>query len=259
MSIKESVEILNHGQLDAFVSKFDEFPGWPATKQTDYIVYYLTSEGGLQSIGSGHIVTAFENLHLKQYKRLRAYLSEQASSKRGKYVKTSDGYRLARANYNQIEREVKQEPVKVSVSVQLTDLIGKVSDSSEKEFLQEAISCYRVEAYRAFIIMTWIAAITHLQKYIFASQLNEFNVALAKNPDKKIKKIINYDDFSDLKEVKLIEIARAANIISNDVRKVLDEKLGTRNSAGHPSGVKISGHKATEFASDLISNLLLKY
>lgn len=38
----------------------------------------------------------------------------------------------------------------------------------------------------------------------------------------------------------------------------MDEKLGIRNSAGHPSGVRISGHKATEFIIDLVENVLLK-
>ena len=37
---------------------------------------------------------------------------------------------------------------------------------------------------------------------------------------------------------------------SNDVRKILDGKLGTRNSAAHPSGIVIGEHKAVEFGTD---------
>ena len=58
---------------------------------------------------------------------------------------------------------------------------------------------------------------------------------------------------------RLIELLRAAGLISNDVRKVLDEKLGIRNSAAHPSDLVFDGHKATEFSSDLIQNVLLKF
>jgi hypothetical protein len=89
--------------------------------------------------------------------------------------------------------------------------------------------------------------------------LSEFNTALAKNSDKKINKIVNYDDFGELKESKFIEVSKSAGIISNDVRKILDEKLGIRNSAAHPSGIAFSGHKTTEFILDLISNIVLKY
>jgi len=137
--------------------------------------------------------------------------------------------------------------------------VTKVKNTNEKVFLIEAINCYRVEAYRATIVLLWILAIDHLQSYIFGRKFNEFNSALAKNPDKKISKIINYDDFGELKESRFIELAKSAGIISNDIRKILDEKLGIRNSAAHPSGITFTGHKATEFALDLISNILLKF
>jgi hypothetical protein len=70
---------------------------------------------------------------------------------------------------------------------------------------------------------------------------------------------VDYDDFSELPESKFIELMRSANIISNDVRKILDEKLGTRNSVAHPSGIIFTGHKTTEFALDIINNILFKY
>jgi hypothetical protein len=107
--------------------------------------------------------------------------------------------------------------------------------------------------------MVWTLALDHLQKYIFGSKLAEFNEAISKDSDRKLKSIINYDDFSEIKEVKLIELMRCGKIISNDVKKILSEKLGTRNSAAHPSGITFSGSKATEFISDLINNIIIKY
>ena len=182
-----------------------------------------------------------------------------ASNKSGRYIKSKTGYRLERSILDDIKQEVKNEPKKVQVSQQLTDLVLKIKDSQEKAFLVEALNCYRVEAYRATIILVWILAIDHLQKYIFGQKLNDFNAALAKNPDKKVQKIVNYDDFSDLSEGRFVELTRSANIISNDVRKILDEKLGIRNSAAHPSGIVFTGHKTTEFGLDIINNILLKY
>jgi len=246
-------------QLNDFIAKFDDFVTWSMTQQVDYIAYCLTADND-EAVTASTIDAAMHSLRLKPYKRLRQYMSENASDAKGKYVKIkTGGYRLTKAKYDEVDRLVKQEPTKVAVSSQLTDLVDQVTDGSEKSFLAEAINCYRIEAYRGFIIMVWIVTMDHLQKYIFANFLTEFNTALAKSPDKKIKKIVNYDDFSDLAEYKLIELARSASVISNDVRKLLDEKLGTRNSAAHPSGIKISGHKATEFAIDVIDNVLLKY
>lgn len=243
-------------QLENFVERFDDFAKWDGKKQVDYFAYFLTAEGGNDSFTAKQIQDCFDSLSLKQYARVAVYLSENAGSKKGRYIKSKTGYRLERSVHDEIRQIVNNEPKKVQVSQQLND---KIKDSQEKAFLIEALNCYRVESYRATIILIWVLAIDHLQKYIFGQKLNDFNSALAKNPDKRVQKIVNYDDFSDLPETKFIELARASNIISNDVRKILDEKLGIRNSAAHPSGIIFSGHKTTEFALDIINNILLKY
>lgn len=246
-------------KLEDFVSKFDDFSKWDPRKQIDYLCYYLTTTKS-SSFTAKDIQDCFIKLSIKSYKRLPQYLSENATDSKGKYIKSdSGGYGLERRIFDEINNNVKNEPVKVQVSAQLEDFVAKVKNTNERSFLIEAINCYRVEAYRATIILLWILTIDHLQNYIFGSKLNEFNVALAKNPDKKISKIVNYDDFGELKESKFIELAKSAGIISNDIRKILDEKLGIRNSAAHPSGITFTGHKATEFALDIIGNVLLNF
>lgn len=246
-------------QLENFVERFDGFSKWDGKKQVDYFAYFLATETTSESFTAKQIQDCFDILSLKQYARVAVYLSENVGNKSGRYIKSKTGYRLERSVFDDIKQEVNNEPKKVQVSQHLTDLVSKIKDPQEEAFLAEALNCYRIEAYRATIILVWILAIGHLQKYIFGQKLNDFNSALAKNPDKKVQKIVNYDDFSDLSEVKLIELMRSANIISNDVRKILDEKLGIRNSAAHPSGIIFTGHKITEFGLDIINNILLKY
>lgn len=245
--------------LENFVERFDDFSKWDGKKQVDYFAYFLATETTSESFTAKQIQDCFDTLSLKQYARAAVYLSENSSNKSGRYIKSKTGYRLERSVFDDIKQQVNNEPKKVRVSQHLTDLVSKIKDSQEKSFLVEALNCYRVEAYRATIILVWILAIDHLQKYIFGQKLNDFNSALAKNPDKKIQKIVNYDDFADLSEVRFIELMRSANIISNDVKKILDEKLGIRNSAAHPSSIVFTGHKTTEFALDIINNVLLKY
>jgi len=250
---------MDRKKLENFIEKFDGFSKWGGKEQVDYFAYFLTAEENMDNFTAKQVQDCFDVLSLKQYARTASYLSENVGKKDGRYVKSNSGYRLERSVYDEIKQRVNNEPKKVQVSQQLTDLISKIKDSQEKSFLIEALNCYRVEAYRATIIMVWILAIDHFQKYIFGQKLNDFNTALAKNPDKKVQKIVNYDDFSDLSESKFIEVSRSANIITNDIRKILDEKLGIRNSAAHPSSIVFAGHKTTEFALDIINNILLKY
>ena len=73
-------------------------------------------------------------------------------------------------------------------------------------------------------------------------------------------KVINTkDDFGDLKESVFIEACRGANIITNDIRKILDTKLGIRNSFAHPSTIMLPKSKALEFIEDLVNNVISKY
>ena len=74
-----------------------------------------------------------------------------------------------------------------------------------------------------------------------------------------MKAITQRDDFTEMKESKFIEFCRSAHIISNDVRKILDQKLGTRNSCAHPSGVTVNKSKVIDFVEDLVDNVILKY
>ena len=240
---------------------FDDFSTWNPRKQIDYICYYFTAVAGKKSVTSADVKESLQKLDLKVYSRTPQYLSENASdSKKGRYIRYGNGgYRLERSIFDEISLAVKNEPAKIQVSAQLVDLIPKIKNSNENSFLIEALNCYKVGAYRAAILLIWILTIDHLQNFIFGNKIDDFNTALGLNPDKKMSKIVNLDDFGELKESKFIELTKSAGIISNDVRKILDEKLGIRNSAAHPSGITFTGHKATEFALDLINNILLKF
>lgn len=245
--------------LEKVVQRITDFATLPQYRQTDFLAYALSQASGFDHFDAKQLQECFSLLNLRPYTRLPAYLTDEVSKKTGKYIKHTTGYRLERGAMDDIRVIVESEPKRVQVSKDLFELVQKLTDSQEKSFAQEALNCFGVEAYRATVVMVWSLAIDHLQKYIFGKKLQEFNAAVSSHSDKKMTQVVDYDDFSNFRESRLIELMRSANIITNDVRKLLVEKLGTRNSAGHPSGITISGHKTTEFCLDLIENILLKY
>ncbi|MDH4656012.1 hypothetical protein E8E75_23985 [Pseudomonas sp. BN606] len=143
----------------------------------------------------------------------------------------------------------------------LRNLLPNVTDLHEQSFLQEAIDCYEIGARRAAIVMTWMLAVDHLCKYTFEKHLGDFNQVLSLNADKRVKitAVTKEDDFSEIPEGKFIELLRQAGIITNDVRKILEVKLGIRNTAAHPSAISVSEVKATDFIIDLVENVVIKY
>jgi hypothetical protein len=182
--------------------------------------------------------------------------------KRGDLLKNNSGYRLE----NKVREALNAEYATREITVQVTQLLFKLPDQipdlAERTYLNEALICYKHAAFRAAIVMTWNLAYHHLLDYIFRKHLVGFNtrwqVVYPGHHSKGAKAIAVMDDFADLKESEVIKICNSANIITKDVHRILDEKLGRRNSAAHPSSVVIGQLQAEAFIDDLIKNVVVK-
>lgn len=64
--------------------------------------------------------------------------------------------------------------------------------------------------------------------------------------------------YEHLKEAEVIAIAKDAGIIAEDIWKILEEKLGKRNSAAHASSVIIGQLQADALIDDLVKNVVVK-
>jgi len=251
-------------KLEAYLLKVPSYQELSASEMIDYFCYFLTVIEGSAAVQASDIDACFALTRLDKYSNISAYLSghsKKVKGKKSKYIKVKEGYQLERSRQLDIQKNLHDSPVKLETSHLLRSMLSKLSDKNEQLFLQEAIECYEIGAKRASIVLVWILAINHMYNFIFKNELTAFNSVLAANTDKRIKisVITKIDDFSEIPEGKFIEFMRSAKIISNDVKKILDTKLGIRNTSAHPSGVSISEVKTNDFIIDLIDNVVLKY
>jgi hypothetical protein len=108
--------------------------------------------------------------------------------------------------------------------------------------------------------MAWAGAMDHLYDFILKHKLADFNLALGKRADRHAKVVVaTKDDFGDIQEKVFIEVARSSGVITNDVRKILDEKLGIRNTCAHPSTVEVHRSKVVNFIEELVDNVISKH
>lgn len=178
-------------------------------------------------------------------------------------LKSTAGYRLEQKVRETLAAQYGTRDVTIQIAKLLSDLPGKIPDLAERTYLDEALICFKHAAFRATVVMTWNLAYHHLCDYVLKSKLAEFNarwpVIYPAHHKKSIKAIAKIDDFAEeLKESEMIEVCNSAGIITKDVHRILKEKLGRRNSAAHPSGVKIGQLQAEEFVDDLVKNVVLK-
>ncbi|MGH1487644.1 MAG: hypothetical protein ACRBCI_15625 [Cellvibrionaceae bacterium] len=251
-------------KLESYLLKVPNYQEMAPSELIDYFIYFLTIIEGSDVVQSADIDACFSLSRLEKYSNIPAYLSRNSKKIRGKkpkLLKIKKGYQLERNKQLEIQKSLHDGPAKLETSHLLRSLLSKLPDKNEQLFLQEAIECYEIGAKRASIVLVWILTMHHMYNYINDNQLDTFNNVLSKNNDKRIKitKITKTDDFSEIPEGKFIEFMRSAKIISNDVRKILDAKLGIRNTYAHPSGVSVSEVKTNDFIIDLIENIVTKY
>lgn len=247
--------------VNRFYNSIENAGSESQSKLVELFVYFLTVELGLEAATPKQVADCFTACDLLAPKNVAARLSEGLTSKPTKYVRSGRGYKLQRHMREALSRRLGAEKVIAQTSATLRGLEHKLPEGGDKDFLKEAVDCFEVGANRATIVMVWILAMDHLFAHILKHKLAEFNAALSLNTDKsvKVKVITQRDDFTEMKESKFIELCRTAKIVSNDVRKILDQKLETRNSSAHPSGLVIGNTKVIDFVEDLVENVVLKY
>jgi hypothetical protein len=142
----------------------------------------------------------------------------------------------------------------------LQGLAGVIAPEADDRFLPEVRQCIESGARRAVVVMMWLLTVDHLERYVMAHALPEFNAGLARRSEyNTMPPIRRQDDFGELrKEQHFIEILASMRIISHDVKKLLVERLGFRNSCAHPNALLVSDAKLVSFVEDLVYNVILK-
>jgi hypothetical protein len=247
--------------VNRFYNSIEKVAEQSQTALVELFVYFLTVEFGQESATPKQVADCFVACDLGMPKNIGARLSEGLKGKPPRYLKANGGYKLQRHMREALSSKLGAEKLNAQTSATLRGLEHKLPEGADKEFLRETIDCFEAGANRATIVMVWILASDHLFAYILVHKLAEFNAVLAENTDRsvKVKVITQRDDFTEMKESKFIEFCRQAKIISNDVRKILEQKLDTRNSCAHPSGITVNKSKVTDFLEDLVENVVLKY
>lgn len=244
--------------ISEYIDKIENFCSLSKLEQIKYMAYIYTKSTNDSIFTQKNIDRYFELAHLPKPSNIPLCFGNLVRNEI--FIPFKNGYILHRNVAQELDIKFSENTIKKKTSDTLRSLLIKINNENEKQFLKEAISCYEIQSYRATIIMIWILAIDHMYEYIFNNnkRLSEFNKILS-NQNFKIKTISDRDDFIELKESKFIEICRFANIITTDTKKIMDEKLGIRNSCAHPNDMLVKESKATNFIEDLVENVILKY
>lgn len=159
-------------------------------------------------------------------------------------------------SFSPIDKIVGKSEIKEIEIDDLESLIFSLENDDEKEYLREALSCFRVGALRAGIVFSWVAGIRFIQNKCIELGYNSINNALQKS-NSGAKKIKGLDDFETLKDLTILSIGFELGVISKHQRSQLENNLDLRNHCGHPSSYSPEINKARAFIEDIV-NLMKK-
>lgn len=252
---------LDRSHLNEFYARIPGRDDLSKGELADTFGYYLQSELGRSFISASELKACFKLADLGAPTWLATYLTANSKGKGAKYVKADRGYRLHAKERDRLASVFAPAAKTVQTSAPLRSIEEGLAPGPRREFLAEAVRCYEIGCNRAAVVMFWLFVLDHLYELVLKSHLPAFNAVLAKNTDKKVKisAVAKRDDFNEIPEGKFIEFLRSAGVVTADVRRILDQKLGTRNTAAHPSTVKLAQSKANDFFDDLIENVIKKY
>lgn len=247
--------------LEETIAQIDNFINWKDSDKIRFFAWFLISKLGMERFYPADIRDCYDSLNIQKPKDVNPFLASMYNKKPPDIIREKNGYILERRLRTTLEEKYGKRLASIKVDQILLDLPSKISKDSEKSFLEEAINCYRAKAFRSAIVMTWNLVFHCFCNYIFnkPNLLFDFNSQLPKSfPKARILDIKKREDFDELKESEVLQVSRSANIITNDIFKILKEKLDKRNTAAHPSAVIIFPHTSEEYIIDIVNNVLLK-
>lgn len=242
--------------IEHFLAPIPSFNTKPAPFQIEAFGWYLHEMKGLEHFSTGDIRQCFEAVHLPQPPNIAASLAKILEKRPARAIRNAKGYKLASAARFDMAKILPVRASAVSTTALLNDLLGKITHSTHKVFLNEALICFKNHAYRAAIVMAWNLTYSHVIDRIFNNHLAAFNSQRMKVYP-KLPEVTKLADFEDYGERQVIEICRGARIFDATVCKTLTERLNRRNSAAHPSSATFLAVQAEDMITDLINNVLL--
>jgi hypothetical protein len=224
--------------------------------------WYLHVHQGKSRFETTDVRKCYDALHMQTPASFSGYFENLSKPGKG-LLKDKSGYRLEGGLRAELDKQYGTREITVQVTELLLKLPEKIPDLAERVYLDEALKCYKHDAPRAAIVMTWNLTYHHLCDYVLKNRLGDFNarwqVVFQGQHRRGTKTIVNMDDFGELlKESEVIEICNSASIITSNMFKILKPRLDGRNAAAHPSNVEIGQLQAEAYIDDLIKNVVLK-
>lgn len=248
--------------VEDFVNGIPNFASKNHPERIKAFGWFLHTDRKQEAFAASEMTKCYQDAHLGEPVNMYRFLVSLTEKKKPELLKDARGFRLAQPVREKLNGELGRTEMVIAVEKMLTGLPGQIADQPERLFLTEALTCYRHGAFRAAIVMVWNLAYDHLCRWVLADpqRVAEFNAGIGKRNTRKAHiTITNRVSFEELKEDEVIDILGYRHDFSENLKRMLKEKLGRRNTYAHPSHLIIARSQVDDMITELVNNVVLAF
>lgn len=250
-------------QLSEIVDQVPGFSGQLHVEKIRFFAWYLMDVECVERFSGAQILKCYDDLGMERPTNVSKLLIDMSKKQPKEILTGPGGYRLEKRVRDTLAAKYGQRESTIVVDQLLLGLPAAIPKIDEREFLEETLRCFRAGAFRATIVMAWNLAYDHFVGWIIASHLGAFNaqariVFSQKYSKGQLRDVVNRDDFGMYRESEVLKVAKLAGLITSDLERMLEQHLGRRNSAAHPSSIEFTRLSAEQFVDELVRNVVLK-
>lgn len=189
-------------------------------------------------------------------------VSDYLRKSNGKAICIDKGWILTTKGKNYINKDLGidiKDNVIIKTATSLRDYISRIHDQDTVQFLNEAVSCFEYKNYRAAVVLSWVGAMSLLQKEVVNKHLSVLNVEAPLVVPTWTRPARTTDDLCRMKEKDFLIILERLSIIDKSIKLELERCLTLRNSCGHPNSLSIAEHNVAAHIETLILNVFQKF
>ncbi len=188
-----------------------------------------------------------------------------ANSRRKSYIKQLEiirmGYKEDIIIFLQTHSSINNVEDGNQLSKEILELIDKIEDEDENEYLREALGCWKNCFYKAAVVLMWCATIDRIHKVIEHIGFDVFNSTseYMKNQTvgryKKFNKNQNVHSISELRMVfdsDILSIIEGMGLIDINQKTRLVSCFDMRCHSGHPGEAPITKYNVLSCFSDIV-------
>jgi hypothetical protein len=178
----------------------------------------------------------------------------------GQVAQLSTGWKLLEPGLKSLNSHYSPDALIVSDARHgLKKHIAAISDPNRRRFVEEAVTCFDAEAYRAAVVLSWVGAAYIIQEHIVSKHLAAFNTAGLSRFKSAFRPIKLVKDFGAMKESDMLQLCQDAGILDKAEKQQLQARLDLRNHCGHPNSVIVAEHVVASHVEMLLLNVFSRY